>query len=303
MGIDRIERIANLLDDAESPPPDAPAEPPDPVTLDQAAAAPSENGTAATLPEANGRAPEAIAKLPELVTLDQAAALVNRSARTLERYKKRGLPRPFVLGGGGKPHEYPLEEMKEWLQRTFNRPMRRILEADLPRYTDLPVQDRLFVEDIDSFQKVRDVNPAMVAGFLRNGLLDRTEDQVQLALEQILAVTFHRKDWGGETNDLYTANVMINGTRRATAFLLKGPGIRKKEMTIAKCGKNGDQIVRLFTAPADLFVVQYVGPIADMVVRDTQGKVSELRSKGREVHFLIMDGQDTARLLYAYGKL
>jgi len=181
--------------------------------------------------------------------------------------------------------------------------LKTILEVDLPRYTDLPVQDRLFVEDIDSFQKVRDVNPAMVAGFLRNGLLDRTEDQVQLALEQILAVTFHRMDWGGETNDLYTANVMINGTRRATAFLLKGPGIQKKEMTIANCGKNGDQIVRLFTAPADLFVVQYVGPIADMVVRDTQGKVSELRSKGREVHFLIMEGQDTARLVYAYGKL
>jgi hypothetical protein len=181
--------------------------------------------------------------------------------------------------------------------------LKRILEIDLQRYTDLPIQDRLFVEDVDSFRKVRDVNPAMVAGFLKNGFLHYTEDQVQLALEQILAVSFHRKDWGGEVNDLYTANVVVNANRRATAFLLKGRGIGKKEMTIADCGKNGDQIVRLFTTPADLFVVQYVGPIAEMLVRDVQGKVAELRSQGKAAHFLIIDGQDTARLLYAYGKL
>jgi hypothetical protein len=95
---------------------------------DLVAAAPSEKGTEAAT---NGRTPEAPAELPELVTLDQAAALVNRSARTLERYKKRGLPRPFVLGGGGKPHEYPWEEMKEWLQKTFNRP---IPEAAIQQY-------------------------------------------------------------------------------------------------------------------------------------------------------------------------
>lgn len=95
----------------------APAELPELV-----AAQPSGNETVAT---------EAVAELPELVTLDQAAALVNRSARTLERYKKRGLPRPFVLGGGGKPHEYPLDEMREWLQKTFNRP---IPEAAIERF-------------------------------------------------------------------------------------------------------------------------------------------------------------------------
>ena len=126
---------------------------------------------------------------------------------------------------------------------------------------------------------------------------------MQLALEQILGVPFHKKDWGGEVNDLYTANVMVNGNRRATGFLLKGPGIGRKEMTIADCGKNGDQIVRLFATPADLFVVQYVGPIADMLVRDVQGKVAELRAQGKVAHFLIIDGQDTARLLYGYGKL
>jgi hypothetical protein len=89
--------------------------------------------------------------------------------------------------------------------------LQNILDSDLARYTDLPIQDRLFVEDIDSFRNVRDVNPAMVAHALTNGYLDRSEDQIQLALEQILGVPVHKKDWSGEFNDLYTANVIVNG--------------------------------------------------------------------------------------------
>ncbi|MFC2006041.1 hypothetical protein ACFLVG_03680 [Chloroflexota bacterium] len=185
----------------------------------------------------------------------------------------------------------------------FIRGLEAIRQNSLSQYTDLPMQDRLYVEDIDSFQKVRDINPAMVAGFLENGFLSWTEDQVQIALEQILGVPFHKKDWGGELNDLYTANVIVNSSPRATGFLLKGPGIGKKEMVIADCGKNGDQLVRLFTTPADLFVVQYVGLISEMLIMDVQGKVTALKSKGKTTHFLIIDGQDTARLLHAYGKL
>ena len=193
-------------------------------------------------------------------------------------------------------------ELTDCLPRYFGR-LKHILDTDLDRYTDLPIQDRLYVEDIDSFAKVRDVNPSMVAPFLNKGLLDRSEDQVQLALEQILDVPFHRKDWGGEINDLYTANVIVNGARRATAFLLKGPGIGRKELAIADCGKRGDQLVRLFSTPAALYVIQYVGPVSDLLIKDVEGKVAVAKASGKEVHFLIMDGQDTARVLHAYAKL
>lgn len=192
-----------------------------------------------------------------------------------------------------------LDAMTQAVQRTT----RHVLDSDRRRYTAPQVKDRLYVEDIDSFKKVRDVNPAMVSHLLRDGFLAISEDQVQIALEEILNVSFHRKDWGGEINDLYTANVVVNGERRATAFLLKGPGIGKKVMEIADCGKRGDQIVRLFDTPADLFVVQYVGPISDFLIKDVQAKVANLRASGKEASFLIMDGQDTARVLHAYGKL
>lgn len=187
--------------------------------------------------------------------------------------------------------------------RHFVRGLETIRQTALPQYTDLPMAERFYVEDVDSFLKVRDVNPSMVTRFLADGFLDWPEERVQLALEQILGVSFHKRDWGGEINDLYTANVVVAGARRATAFLLKGPGIGKKEMTIADCGKNGDQLVRLFTSPAELFVVQFVGTVAEMVIKDVEGKVRELRTQGKPAHFLILDGQDTARLLHAYGKL
>jgi hypothetical protein len=126
---------------------------------------------------------------------------------------------------------------------------------------------------------------------------------IQMALEQIMNVPFHKKDWSGEGNDLYTANMVLNGERVEMAFLLKGNGLRWREMRIADCGKNGDQLVRLFQSPARLFVVQFVGRISEALIFDLLGKVQALKSEGKDTHFLSMDGQDTAGVLYAYGKL
>ncbi len=164
-------------------------------------------------------------------------------------------------------------------------------------------KDRVFLDDIDSFAKVRETSAVSVAPHLKAGYLDLSEETVQLALEEILAVALHKKDWGGEINDLYTSNVLVGGARRATAFLLKGNGLRKNVMEIGDCGKNGDQVVRLFQSPADLFVIQFVGNISEAVIRHAEGEVARLKTQGRESQFLIMDGQETARLMAAYGKL
>ncbi len=182
--------------------------------------------------------------------------------------------------------------------------LKMITDERLSTYTDLPQKLRLYVEDIDSFQKVRDCNHAMVANYLdRKGYFNKSEEEIQLAFEQILDVSFHKKDWGGEINDLYTANTLINGSRVATAFLLKGNGLRGPTMQLADCGKNGDQILRLIQSPAILFVVQYVGDVSEAVIKDLEGKIAELRASGKEAYYCIIDGQDTARVLLAYGKM
>jgi len=181
--------------------------------------------------------------------------------------------------------------------------LKAIRDSELSRYTDLPVQERIHVEHVDSFAKVRDVNPSMVAGSMSDGYLDLPEDTIQLALEAILDVDIHKKDWGGEGNDLYTANVVVNGQRRPTAFLLKGNGLKNRVMEIKHCGKNGDQVIRLFQSPADLFVIQFVGNISESVIQHAHGEIARLKTQGKDAHLLIMNGQDTARLLLAYGKL
>jgi uncharacterized protein YegP (UPF0339 family) len=165
--------------------------------------------------------------------------------------------------------------------RYFVRGLNTIRLQSLPEYSDLPVDARLYVEDIDSFRKVRDVNPATVTNLLNDGYLDRSEDSVQTALERILSVPFHKKDWGGEQNDLYTANLIINGARHETAFLLKGNGLKSKTMEIKHCGANGDQILRLCNSPAKLYVVQFVGRISEAVVSDIDGKFRRKNSGKR----------------------
>jgi hypothetical protein len=52
-------------------------------------------------------------------------------------------------------------------------------------------------------------------------------------------------DWGGEECDIFSANLTVNGIRQTGAFLLKGPAAFHP-MTLKDCGKNGDQIYRLF---------------------------------------------------------
>jgi len=163
---------------------------------------------------------------------------------------------------------------------------------------------RVYIEQIDSFTNVKNVSAKDINHTLsKTERLEISEDKVQLAIESILNLKFHQNDWGGETNDLYTANVVIDGERRQAAFLLKGNGTKSKEMQIKNCGKNGNQIVRLFGNSADLFIIQYIGPISEDVVKSAETHTIALRALGKKANFCIINGQDTARLLGTYNHL
>ncbi|MBC8264101.1 MAG: hypothetical protein H8E47_08280 [Anaerolineales bacterium] len=228
-----------------------------------------------------GRLRSTIKKLADVIS----EVVVEHKVDVLDELKQR----TDALTGRGELHT----------PETVGHAIRDFLRENTP-----PIRDRLYVEDIDSFERVRTVSPAEVTGFLKgDGYLDMPEDEIQRAIEEILAVPFHKEDWGGEVNDLYSANLQVNGIRLPTAFLLKGNGLKRAEMRIADCGRNGDQLLRLFNSPAYLFVVQFVGNITEAVISDVQGKVAERRSSGKPAWYLVMDGQDTARLLHAYGKV
>lgn len=157
----------------------------------------------------------------------------------------------------------------------------------------------LFVEDIDSFREAQSIQPQEVKALLP---LNLPEDEIQTFFEEIIGENFHQEDWGGELNDLVTSQVKVDGKRIRAAFLLKGSGTKGK-LTIAKCGKNGDQIERLVEAPVDLYVIQHVGEIAQRVIYYLRSKVQLKVSEGQKCQMCILDGTDTARILKAYGKI
>jgi hypothetical protein len=228
-------------------------------------------------------------------------ALVRRSNGSLSAGAVEGLTLPETIALLTAPPEQWETALPERLKHERAEAQARLGAGSVqPAAVN---KDRLYVDEVDSFAKVRNVSPSEVARFLKDGYLDQAEDAIQLALESILGVSFHQKDWGGEDNDLYTANVLVNGARRPTAFMLKGNGLKNRTMEVKHCGKNGDQVIRLFRSPADLFVIQFVGNISEAVIYQAHGEVARLKMQGREAHFLIMDGQDTARLMHAYGRL
>jgi hypothetical protein len=71
-------------------------------------------------------------------------------------------------------------------------------------------------------------------------------------------------------------------------------------MTIAALGKNGDQIDRLFTEPAQLLVIQHCHEIRPAVTGMLDAYAHDVR---RLRSFMILDGADTGRILKSQGRL
>jgi hypothetical protein len=155
----------------------------------------------------------------------------------------------------------------------------------------------LTIDDIDSFAAVVLISADAIKG---NVPVSTPEAEIKSVICGVVGESA-KKDWGGEQNDIFTTRVVLNGRRVPAAFLLKGPAV-KGRLTIAKCGKNGDQIQRLFESSAELFVIQFNGNIDERVVAEARQKVLFLRSQGYATACCaIVDGLESARLLAAYS--
>jgi len=150
------------------------------------------------------------------------------------------------------------------------------------------------IDDIDSFSKVRSVKTISV---LNEPVYEK---EVKNILKKALGEIGKFTDWGGEKNDLFTTRLVYKGKRYRAAFGLKGKGT-KGILTPKKMGKHGDQIQRLFSSPADFFVVQYVGEIDQNIIEQMElFSIAKSVSENRKIFFGIIDGRDTQRLIKAY---
>ncbi|WP_342086175.1 hypothetical protein [Dyadobacter sp. OTU695] len=156
----------------------------------------------------------------------------------------------------------------------------------------------LDIEDIEEFKKVRLIERADNSLDLeRNRKIP--EQAIKRHIAEILGERHIEKDWGGESSDLFTCNLSLAGKRRKAAFVLKGPS-HFKTMRMRDLGKNGDQLVRLFDEPADIFIVQHCHNVSQDVRKTVHAFASRVDRLSR---YCIIDGIDTQRLLLAYNKL
>jgi hypothetical protein len=160
-------------------------------------------------------------------------------------------------------------------------------------------QLQLRPEQVEQFSKIDLEWTPSTAEFTK--LQKISEREVKTLIAKLLGKVEVPKDWGGEESDLFSSNLLIRGAPHTGAFLLKGPA-KFHMMTMADCGKNGDQIYRLFNQPADVYVIQHCHEIG-AAVRKTAEAFAFQRSFTVPCQIMFIDGNDTARLLRAYGRV
>jgi hypothetical protein len=164
----------------------------------------------------------------------------------------------------------------------------------------LPSPALIPIEAIDSFSAAGRVTSKSVASVAAPGL-PIPERKVKEYIANIIGEPYLDTDWGGELSDILTSRVTLSGQRITGAFLLKGSGANRK-LRPKDLGTNGDQIRRLSTQDADLYVVQHVGEFDEAVRDELRDMVLARRAEGfGHVVGSIWDGSDCARLFIAHG--
>jgi hypothetical protein len=173
-----------------------------------------------------------------------------------------------------------------------------LVQVDSRKRTEISVRE-IFIDDVDEFSRVRNLKPSNLPDISPTRLPEKI---FKYGTASILGNKGKFQDWGGEKNDLYTSHVSIGGRRKSTALAFKGPAT-SPPLTIAKLGKNGDQIPRLFSTTADVFLLQFEGrveeAVKDMMLTYAMRKSNET---GKEILYGVITLEDSHRLRAKYGQ-
>ncbi|MCF8719763.1 hypothetical protein [Nitrospina gracilis] len=151
---------------------------------------------------------------------------------------------------------------------------------------------RIHLEDFDEFSKVKEID--LPKSF--DEMKKIREKVFKQCLGKILSETI-QSDWGGETSDLYTSHLHINGTRVTAAFALKGRS-KFRRMRPRDLGQNGDQIARLSKEPAQVLIIQHCHDIDQSVEEQLKVYATQPYNPRR---YCLIDGRESLRLLNAYN--
>jgi hypothetical protein len=151
------------------------------------------------------------------------------------------------------------------------------------------------IDDIDQFSRVRKKHKQLSL------LKPLSEERFKRGLLKLLGETGKFLDSGVERDDLITNKLKMRGKRYVAAFALKGPGLKTKIMTPAKWGKNGNQIQKLVSAPARVFMLQAEKQFHEDSLEQLQNLVEhKANSRRRKLYYGHIDRTDSLRLRRAY---
>lgn len=151
------------------------------------------------------------------------------------------------------------------------------------------------IDDIDQFARAR--RKAKKLPDLR----PLPEKKFKRGLCRLLGEVGKFPDSGVERDDLFTSRLAIGGKRHTAAFALKGPGLRAKTMSPARWGKRGNQIQKLVSAPAEVFILQAEKQFDEDSLEQLQNLVAHKASQQhRTLYYGHIDRRDSLRLRIAY---
>jgi hypothetical protein len=153
------------------------------------------------------------------------------------------------------------------------------------------------IDDIDQFARVRKKSKT------RSALKPLPEADFKRGLLEVLGETGRFPDSGVGRDDFITNRLTIKGRRHTAAFALKGPGLTSKTMSPAKWGKRGNQIQKLVSAPAQVFILQAEKQIDEDSLEQLQNLVEhKATSQHRTLYYGHIDRADSLRLRRAYAE-
>jgi hypothetical protein len=171
-----------------------------------------------------------------------------------------------------------------------------LIQVDSRKRTEISVRE-VFIDDVEEFSDVQDLKPVDLPTLTPTRLPEKI---FKYGVASVLGNVGKFQDWGGEKNDLYSSNVTIGGRRVSTAFAFKGPATAPP-LTIAKLGKNGDQIPRLFSTTAEAFFVQFEGDIEEAVKSEMlTHAIRKSHETGKEILYGLIAREDSHRLRVRY---
>ena len=165
-----------------------------------------------------------------------------------------------------------------------------------PKSTGRAVE--ITVEDIDQFARVRKQKKKLAL------LPPLSEARFKRGLLKLFREDGKFPDSGVERDDFITNKLRMGKRRHSAAFALKGPGTKGKVLSPAKWGKRGNQIQKLVSAPATVFMLQAERQIDEDSLEQLQDFV-ELKSvrRHRTLYYGHIDRTDSLRLRHCYPEV